>query len=87
MESVGANADFPRASPRGWLKIKFMVEFAVINGGRATLETEHACVTRTDSDSSTLCVSDSSEGAPSETSGQAGLPAEFKHINKRRKRN
>lgn len=23
----------------------------------------------------------------SETSGQAGLPAEFKHINKRRKRN
>ncbi|KAL5129462.1 hypothetical protein HKD37_U058531 [Glycine soja] len=25
--------------------------------------------------------------APNETSGQAGLPAEFKHINKRRKRN
>ena len=25
--------------------------------------------------------------ASNETSGQAGLPAEFKHINKRRKRN
>ena len=26
-------------------------------------------------------------GAPTATPGQAGLPAEFKHINKRRKRN
>ena len=26
-------------------------------------------------------------GAPNATPGQAGLPAEFKHINKRRKRN
>ncbi|RDY08049.1 hypothetical protein CR513_07763, partial [Mucuna pruriens] len=77
------DADLPRASSRGWLKIESAAELVATKWWMSDAR-DQSRRTRPRSDSPTLHAS---TDAPNETSGQAGLPAEFKHINKRRKRN
>ncbi|OIB70950.1 hypothetical protein A7L08_17975 [Acinetobacter baumannii] len=69
---------------RGWPKSESSATEAAAIGGEKPLELlPRARSPRGDSATLTLRAS----GARIATPGQAGLPAEFKHINKRRKRN
>ena len=82
-----AENGLPCACARGWPKQEFSVTLPATIGG--VLKQNLVILSRgrvlLSTDSSTL------EGvrkrARIATPGQAGLPAEFKHINKRRKRN
>ncbi|KAF3652576.1 hypothetical protein FXO37_17464 [Capsicum annuum] len=62
-------------SPRRWMSRQLVVV------SQLSLSSRLRPITRSDS------RTPSRSGAPTATPGQAGLPAEFKHINKRRKRN
>ena len=74
-----------RALGRGWPKTESPAAHVTTSGGRKSpLITSCGSPSLgrpSDPDASSF------DGAPTATPGQAGLPAEFKHINKRRKRN
>ena len=74
-----------RALGRGWPKTESPAADVTTSGGRKSpLITSCGSPSLgrpSDPDASSF------DGAPTATPGQAGLPAEFKHINKRRKRN
>ncbi|RDX78956.1 hypothetical protein CR513_40686, partial [Mucuna pruriens] len=78
-EAKTLDADLPRASSRGWLKIESAAELVATKWWMSDAR-DQSRRTRPRPDSPTLHASTDS---PSER----GLPAEFKHINKRRKRN
>lgn len=74
------------SSPRGWPKNESSAAIAAAFGGCRKIGAPSRALLQFTS-SSVRPQRTAQRGASDATPGQAGLPAEFKHINKRRKRN
>ena len=83
--SRGERTVASRVPGLGWPKIESPAADVTTSGGRYS-PLIASCVSPSTGRPSDPDAS-SSDVAPTATPGQAGLPAEFKHINKRRKRN